>query len=300
MQTRYRAAATALLLTASAGLAASGGAAEASGTHHTSARATHSLTITVKTKAGSVVLSDARFRPGNTVFKVKNAGGRGLIQVLRLKPGYTLNDAFTDFALAFPSDESTPPDLAAVRRIDRNVVFYGGVETPRKSSRPANKWAVNINKAGTYYVVNLDANNLTSFKAKGDKQKRSLPAKTGWINAAPGPNGTGNVFKAGKHNAARGWMSTTNSAHEPHFVDLEQVKKGTTDADVTAMFAGTGPPVFVPHGGAVDTGVISPGHTFLWTYGVPKGRYVAMCFWPSKTNGMPHALMGMHKVMNLH
>jgi hypothetical protein len=297
MQTRYRAAATALLLTATAGLAATGGAAEASGTHHTSARGAKSLTITIKTKSGSVALSDSKFRPGNTVFKVKNAGGRGLIQVLRLKPGYTLNDAFTDFALAFPQG-NTPPDVPAVNRVDKNVVFYGGIETPRKASRPANQWAVKIDKRGTYYVVNLDANQLTSFKVKGDKQKRTLPAKTGWINAATTKSG-GNAFKAGKHNAARGWMSTTNNAAEPHFVDLEQVKKGTTDADVSAMFAGSGPPVFVPHGHTVDTGVISPGHTFLWTYGLSKGRYVALCFWPGKADGMPHAFMGMHKVMNL-
>jgi hypothetical protein len=299
MQTRFRAAATALLLTATAGLAATGGAAEASGTHHTSDRGAKSLTITIKTKAGSVALSDSKFRPGNTVFKVKNAGDKGLIQVLRLKPGYTLPDAFGDFALAFPSDENTPPDVPAIKRIDKNVVFYGGIETPRTATRPANKWAVKIDKAGTYYVVNLDANTLTSFKVKGDKQKRTLPAKDGWINAAPGPGGAGNVFKAGKHNAAKGWMSTTNSAHEPHFVDLEQVKKGTTDADVSAMFGGTGPPVFKQGGHAVDTGVISPGHTFLWTYGLSKGRYVAMCFWPGKADGMPHAFMGMHKVMNL-
>ena len=45
MQTRYRAAATALLLTATGGLAATGGTAEASGTHHTSTRATHSRCV---------------------------------------------------------------------------------------------------------------------------------------------------------------------------------------------------------------------------------------------------------------
>lgn len=298
MQTRYRAAATALLLTATAGLAATGGAAEASGTHHTSDRGAKSLTITIKTKASSVALSDSKFRPGNTVFKVKNAGGRGLIQVLRLKPGYTLPDALGDFGLAFPADENTPPDVAAVKRIDKNVVFYGGIETPRKASRPANKWAVKIDKAGTYYVVNLDANALTTFKAKGDKQKRALPAQDGWINATTGPGGAGNAFKAGKHNAAQGWMSTANTAHEPHFVVMQHVKKGTTKKQFASLFTGTGPPTFVLKG-STDTGVISPGHTFLWAYHLPKGRYGVTCFWPSKADGMPHALMGMITMTNL-
>lgn len=300
MQTRYRAAATALLLTATAGLAATGGAAEASGTHHTSARAAHTLTITVKSKAGAVKISDSKFRPGNTIFKVKNIDGKasnGLVQVLRLKDGYTLSDAFSDFALAFP-EGNNPPDVAAVRRVDNNVVFYGGMEASGKPSA-VHKWAVKIDRRGTYYVVNLDSGNLTSFKAKGDKQRRALPSQDGFINAATGPNGAGNVFKAGKHNAASGWMSTANKAHEPHFVDLEQVKKGTTNADITRMFEGTGPNVFVKHGAHSDTGVISPGHSFLWAYDLPKAKYGVLCFWPSKADGMPHAFMGMHTVTRL-
>jgi hypothetical protein len=297
MQTRYRAAATALLLTATTGLAATG-AAQASGTHHPGARAASKLVVTIKTKAHGLKVSDSKIRPGNTTFKVKNAGGTGLIQLMRLKKGYALTDAFSDFALAFPSDEMTPPDVPAVRRIDKNVVFYGGIETPHKAGK-VNMWATKIDHGGAYYVVNLDANSLASITVKGSKQKRALPHKTGWINVASGPGGAGNVFKAGKHNATKGWMSTKNTAREPHFVDLEQVKKGTTDADVTAMFEGSGPPVFKNHGHAVDTGVVSPGHTFLWSYGLAKGRFVALCFWPSKADGMPHALMGMHKVMNL-
>jgi hypothetical protein len=302
MQTRYRAAATALLLTATAGMAATGGAAQASGSHHTGAGASNKLVITIKSKAGAVKLSDDKFRPGNTIFKVKNADGkaaRGLIQVLRLKDGYTLGDAFADFGAAFV-ETPTPESIAAINRIDDNVVFYGGMPTPKKQGGPAKKWAVKIDKVGTYYAINLDSGAPpTTFKAKGDKQKRSLPAQDGWVNAVTGPGGVGNDFKAGKHNAASGWMSTTNKALEPHFVDLAQVKKGTTDADISHAFDGTGPDPTVKGGGKSSTGLISPGHRFLWSYDLPKGRYAALCFWPSKTDGMPHALMGMHAVFNL-
>lgn len=303
MQSRYRAAATALLLTATTGLAAAGGAAQASGSHHTSDRAARTLTITVKTKDGSIALSDSRFRPGNTIFKVKNAGSKGLIQVLRLKAGYTELQAFSDFAAAFPSDDSTPVDVDAVKRIDKNVVFYGGIETPKKPSRPANKWAVKIDKAATYIVLNLDTNALTTFKTHGDRQKRALPAQDGWINAKSGPNGVGNVFKAGKHNAASGWMSTTNSALEPHFVELDHVKKSATNKQVADFISGSGAPTFFAKDGAsTDTGVISPGHTFLWSYSMPKGQYLAWCFWPSNQDGMggmPHAFMGMFTLTHL-
>jgi hypothetical protein len=295
MQTRHRAAATALLLTATAGLAAAGGGtAQASGSH-TDHRATNKLVITIKTKAGGVKLSDSRFRPGNTVFRVKNAGGKGLIQVLRLRPGYTLDQAFADFQAGFGGS----PDVKAIRRVDRNVVFYGGMPTPGKPSKPARKWAVNLGKASTYYAVNLDAGTLAPFKVKGTTQRRAMPAQDGFVNAKISKNPSGNTFKAGKHNAASGWMSTTNRAKEPHFVDLQQVKKGTTNADISQWFKG-GPNPTVKGGAKSGTGVISPGHRFLWSYNLTKGRFVAMCFWPSKIDGTPHAIMGMHTVFNLY
>ena len=50
---------------------------------------------------------------------------------------------------------------------------------------------------------------------------------------------------------------------------------------------------------STDTGVVSPRHTFLWTYDLPKGKYLAQCFWPSKIDGTPHALMGMLKLLRL-
>jgi hypothetical protein len=298
MQTRYRAAATALLLTATGGMAATGGAAQASGTHHTSSRAAHAKVVTIKSHQGSVTLSDSSFRPGNTVFKVKNRGSRGLVQVFRLRQGYTLDDAFRDIPQLF-TDPPTAKSIKAVNRVDKNNVFYGGMSSPRDRKDPASKWAVKIDKPGTYYVVNLDKNlPPVTFTAAGAMQKRPLPPSSGRITAVSTHHGRGNDFRAGKHNAASGWMSTANKALEPHFVEVDQVKPGTKDKDVTRMFHG-GPVVFVRHGASAGTGVISPGHRFLWSYHVPHGRYAAMCFWPSKRNGMPHALMGMHAVFNL-
>jgi hypothetical protein len=300
MDKRSRAAATtALLLTASiGGLAATSGAAQANHTHP--ADRAGSLTITIKSKAGAVKLSDDKFRPGNTTFRVKNMdakASKGLVQIFRLKDGYTLNEAFADFGQLF-TDPPTADSIAAVNRIDKNVVFYGGMEAKGKPSA-VSKWAVNIDKAGTYYVANLDRNSITTFTVKGAHQKRALPHQDGFIDPTTGKNASGNTFKAGKHNAASGWMSTTNKAKEPHFVDVEQVKKGTKNSDITKLFNGTGPNVFVKHGGSADTGVISPGHRFLWAYHVPKGSYGVLCFWPSKEDGMPHAVMGMHIVTHL-
>src|SRR4029079_11140583 len=126
---------------------------------------------------------------------------------------------------------------------------------------------------------------LTTLKAKGDSQKRALPRRDGFINAETGAHGIGNKFVAGKHNANRGWMSTRNKDKEPHFVDVEQVKKGTKNSDITNMFQG-GPNVFVKHGGSADTGVISPGHRFLCAYHVPKAQTGVPWFWHRQAHAL--------------
>ncbi len=299
MHTRSRAAATALLLVASAsGLAATSGSAQAIGSHHGggAARAA-TLTVTITTTQSKPKLSTETIRPGKTIFKVVRGSSGGLIQLLRLKSGYSLQDAFSDFAAVAPSDGNTPPDVHAIRRIDKNVVFYGGMETPAKGD-PASKWGVDVDQAGTYYVVNLDKNNLSPLQAKGHHQKRSLPSTGGYVNMKTTSTGA-NAFSTPKNDPHKGWMKTTNNAAEPHFVVMDRVKKNTTKKDIENFLSQTGPPPFSHIPAELDTGVVSPGHTFVWKYRTPRGRYLTWCFWPSKTDGTPHAFMGMFTLINL-
>jgi hypothetical protein len=299
MHIRSRAAATtALLLTASvSGLAAIGASAQAT-THthtHIAGRAAAGPVITIKSKAHALKLSDDKIRPGNTVFRVKNIDGsksNGPIQLLRLRRGYTLADAFSDIPQAFGGD------TAAVKRVDDNVVFLGGMNASGPRTRPAQQWAVHLRKTGTYYLINFNTQNLVTFTVRGPEQHHALPSQDGFINPKSSHNAAGNTFKAGKHNPVSGWMSTRNRAPEPHFVDIQQVKKGTTNADITGLFHG-GPNPFVKNGAKASTGVISPGHRFLWAYNLKKAKYAVFCFWPSVMTGQPHAIMGMHIVTHL-
>jgi hypothetical protein len=300
MHKRYRAAATttALLLTATVGLAAGeGGAAQASGSSSdTHGRAAAQLVVKIKTTRSSPRLSQDTLRPGKTVFEVRRGNTGGLIQVLRLKKGYHLKRAAQDFAAAF----GKTPDVKAIRRIDRNVVFYGGMETPKKGKTAM--WGTDIDKAGKYFVLNFDKNNLSTFRAKGRHQHRGLPHRDGWINPALAKDGVTNIWRIARNNPHKGWMQSTNQAEEPHFVELDHVKKNTTTKDVRDFFANpTGEPPFLAKDQAeTDTGVISPGHSFVWRYHLPKGKFIALCFWPSKMDGTPHALMGMWKLTTLH
>jgi len=49
----------------------------------------------------------------------------------------------------------------------------------------------------------------------------------------------------------------------------------------------------------VDTDVLSPGQSQTLTYTLPKGTYAEMCFFPDLKTGMPHAAMGMVRIVHL-
>lgn len=287
MHTRSRAAATALLLTASVtGLSATAGAAHATHTVPSTAhRAASTLTVNITSTKKGPVLDVQTVTPGNTLFSITRAGSGGSIEVLRLRAGYPLNQAFKDFQKLFSGD------VKAIRRVDAGVVFYGGAPVLKGT---ASQIGMDLDKTGTYYAVNVDKGTLASFEVAGAAQSRSLPKPDATFNFLAGNTfGSTSLPKSG-------WLKQTNHAKEPHFMDFQQVKGSTTRAQVKKYFANgaKGRPSFGLPGHA-GTLIVSPGHTIRWQYSVPKGKYVVACFWPSKKTGMPHALMGMWNLEQL-
>ena len=102
----------------------------------------------------------------------------------------------------------------------------------------------------------------------------------------------------------RGTLTFVNRADTIHFMDLTPVQDGTTDAQVqTALNVPpaqqTGPPAFFKQGPSGGADVLSPGGRLQLTYDLPAGTYVLLCFVADDQTGMPHAAMGMHKVVVL-
>ncbi|MGB6223919.1 MAG: hypothetical protein WBF76_00885 [Pseudonocardiaceae bacterium] len=58
-------------------------------------------------------------------------------------------------------------------------------------------------------------------------------------------------------------------------------------------------PPFAQPGPQIEIGVLSPGKHADITYNLPAGTYVLLCFVADDQSGIPHALMGMHKVVTL-
>jgi hypothetical protein len=289
MHIRSRAAATtALLLTASvSGLAAIGASAQA--TTHTASRAAAAPVITITANKSGVTLSTHKIRPGNTMFKVVRGTANGSMQLVRLKHGYTIAHLLKDVGPLMNGK------VKVVQRVDRNVEFYGGTSIPDPGAGP-NKWGTDIDKSGTYYLINLKRGDVASFSARGVHRTASLPKADGRV----GMKGSMS-FKAPASDPHKGWMKTTNNATQPHFVDLSQVKKSTTKQDVQNYLANpSGPPPFFKRGGGhTSTEVVSPGHTVIWKYHTHTGRYLAACFYPDKHTGVPHFFMGMFALINL-
>jgi len=96
-----------------------------------------------------------------------------------------------------------------------------------------------------------------------------------------------------------------NAAPELHEMELQPVAPGTTDAQVQAFFdaiaQGKQPPPPPFTGPPAGLGALSPGHTVLLrAHGLKPGTYVLLCFIPDDQLGVPHAFLGMHKVVHLH
>jgi hypothetical protein len=292
MHSRTTAAAAALLLAASltgttlgtgSADAATGQATRDSAT--TASRAMGPVVVDVAVHPKRVTRSRTGFRPGYTMFHVRSAGGTGSVEVLRLRHGYTVKMLTKDFGGLFNGD------LHAIRRIDRKVVFYGGTFVEKGEHPAFATWL----DAGRYLVANLDKGTFTWRRVAGRPQHRTHPVATGRLNLYPDDR-----ISAPVPNQHSGWMRSTNKTDEPHFIDLQHVKWTTTNKKVRKYFesgAQEMPPWALPeHAGTL---VISPGHTVWWRYDLPRGKYLAACWWPSDEDGMPHALMGMWRLTKL-
>jgi len=271
----------------SAGPAAGRGTSDRTsvGSHAAARPAVLNVHITVKKHL--ITRSKTGFRPGNTLFHLTSSnGGRAAVQLARFRAGYSFRQ-FRKDANSF--------DIEAIRRIDRKVVFYGGMPV---SQRQSSHIGMRL-KAGRYFIFDFDGSRWTTLRVEGARQRRPLPQADGSVDMVMRRGE--HRFRTPRHLPHAGWMEQTNLTDEPHFMDMIHVRRSTTREQVRRAFAGQGPEdpgwLLREYPG---TFVVSPGHTVVWRYSYPRGKYLEVCFWPSDENGMPHAQMGMWDFVTLH
>ncbi len=238
-----------------------------------------SLTIKVARKA--ITVQGARgLHAGRIEVEVT---GRGVAEIVRFARGYDLAEFMRDVRI---SDQAG--NMKALRRAISRTTFLGGFE-------PGGRGTVVLPRAGDYTVFSFSSRGHADLRAAARRQTRT-PDTDGRIIGRTGPRWGGS-----SQLPARGTFTFKNGdSTVPHFVVLSQVAEGTTtDQVLTSLQSQEPPPAFFLEGG-LETASLSPGHTMTVDYDLPPGQYVVMCFFPDPSmGGMPHALMGMLKMIHL-
>ncbi|HVT19831.1 MAG TPA: hypothetical protein VHE57_00385 [Mycobacteriales bacterium] len=251
----------------------------------------------VASKTGTFDVTGPRhFSAGRVNLVLKAQKGEQEVAIARLHGTYTYKDLARDFATyGQAADNPTPKALKALNRIVRRTTFYGGLDTGTGHNTVSG--SVVLPKAGTYLLLN-DANGpggggKVNLHVSTRIGYRTAPAVSGVVRAT-----TSKRFRGAKNLPANGTIEfKNNSKNSPHFLFLQHVKKGTTRKQVIKALHSNGPgPI---RKGAVGTDVLFMGHTQTLTYSLPAGDYAELCFFPDLKTGMPHALMGMVRVVHL-
>ena len=253
------------------------------------AAAPPTVTVTMSGKTLSISTGTS-LHAGRYLIKVVVPSGDDTLQLAKLAaPGYSFAQASKDVNSAFGGN------IAAIRRVDKNIHWLGGAEgTPGHPGM-----FVETLYAGSYVFLAQNANAVLHVRVFGTPRGQQT-----WVNQTSTISTTpANRFSSPPILPRAGWTLFRDGSDEPHFLSMQQVKPGTTLQEVLAFLHSPQsqqqqqPPWALP--ATTSAGVISPHTQILFHYSLPAGRYVLFCFWPDDRTGMPHALMGMVKLVTL-
>ncbi|GIG62047.1 hypothetical protein Lfu02_64190 [Longispora fulva] len=257
------------------------------------------------TTAGGFTLPASRLHAGYITFTVSTSetGYHG-IQGFRVNPGHTAEEVVNDLRLGVQSAD--PADNAAgALALQTDAVLIGGVVT--SAYAPI---SVTVQLCpGTYYFFDLNdfftdgitTPRLHTLETWGGTRQSGRPAYDGVIETNEADHTPG--FNAPVAQHATGTYKVVNTTDEVHEVVWRSIVPGTTDAYIQtyydAVVAGTPRPprpwLDRQHG----LQAMSPGQTAYIHINLPVGAYALLCLVPDDADGMPHAYMGMHKVVDL-
>jgi hypothetical protein len=251
------------------------------------------------TNHGMYVDGPTTFPAGRVTLYMDAAGSDRGIEIARLHAGYSFRDFRTDIKTAGDNLDGPNGDpkkgLKALNHAIANITAFGGVYAHAGAVRHG---SVLLPQAGTRYVLYDDSSfvprrpvHLTVTAPAG---AQTLPPTAATVVAREDRRWGGATTLP-----SHGTIKFANHADvSPHFVVLQHVKDGTTRKQVIDSFSSQTPPDFVLPG-EQDSDIVSPGHAMALHLQLPAGRYALMCFFPDPKTGMPHAFMGMVRMVTL-
>ena len=284
---KIRAIATSLALVGAATLTADATAAPAQ-----SAARTPPVAVSISNTR--VVTMPTTIQPGVNTFKVTTANKRGSASSwCRRQRGTRAADAARDIEKGLDGG-----NVKAIKRFEANVTLLGGMSVNKGKT---GKLVVDLargllgaghqhQRSGEVLRVHGSGGRHGQRRARGggDPQGRAGHEVGGQAGVDP-EQGPGDVQEHGVQQP----LHRDGQAQEGQ--DLQGLQEV-----VRRRPAGPPGPSPVNFGLGIDSGVVSPGHSATFRYNVPEGDYVMLCFWPDASmGGMPHAFMGMHRVITL-
>jgi hypothetical protein len=251
---------------------------------------------TVRLDHATVRSGSIRFAVSTTNKSTPNGGGSD-ITMFKLKTGKTLADVFQGV-----TDEFGKNPALGTRELTAAATFRGLADVVVGTPSTVTE---NVSP-GKYYLVDTagspTAANLTTLTVKEAKDQKHSEHGSGLASQVTVRATSADRFIAPRNWPHEGTYTFRNTSDTLHFMAIEPVKTGTTDKQVQQYFDShvQTPPPFMKMGPGGGNDVVSPGYSLQVTYDLPKGTYVLLCFVADDVTGMPHAFMGMHKVVVLH
>ncbi len=283
------------VLTAAGGLLALAGPASAS--EHGADR----HRVNVVGDGSSVHIDHTTVQAGRISFSVSSTNpapqgeGGSTISLFKPKHGVTLLQVFADLREVFSDQPATA--AKSTRDIVRDVTLHGLADVV-----PGYPEVVTENlRSGTYYLMDrakysgVGQPEVTRLFVSGHRTAGPLYSS---VHVAAT---SADRFVAPASWPHHGTYVFRNTSDTIHFMAIVPVKDGTTDKQVQAYFdsGSQSPPPFAGDGPPGGNDVFSPGRTIAVSYNLPRGTYALLCFVADDVTGMPHAVMGMHKVIQL-
>ncbi|HEU5033839.1 MAG TPA: hypothetical protein VFT62_03670 [Mycobacteriales bacterium] len=278
-----------------AGLVSAGGADAAT---HAAAARTPSLQATIDN--GQLQLTGNRTLPaGRLHLSLTSVGQESTLQLGRLHKGYTWKDFRADIRAFGKSFGPNGPSKSGLRHLNHAIDStdqLGGLDAEAGGSTSG---TFLLHRAGRYVVFN-DSGNLPKqpqwLTVTAPAGPQHLPVTSVTVTAR-----TDRRFGGASVLPAHGTITFRNKSTEsPHFLGLLHVKEGTTRKQVIQAFSTqspTQPDFILPGSGGTD--IVGKGRAQTFHYRLPVGEYAEFCFFPDPKTGMPHALMGMVRIVHL-
>lgn len=217
-------------------------------------------------------------------------------EVFQLASGYHWADLRSDFKTMatnlFAPHGDTKKGLKALNHLIGNLTAFGGFDVMAGKSAHGTLLLPN---PGTYVIFNDSSvpKNPHWLTVTAPVGPQTLPKADGNVVAM-----TNRRFGGDTTLPAKGTINfTNNSTESPHFLNLQRVKPGTTRKQVIEALQGNGPVPFL--NGVAGTDALTTGQSMNVHVHLPAGTYAEMCFFPDPKTGMPHAFMGMVRIVKL-